>query len=50
MEQIKEMSPFIFRNNLLSTVDEIMEDKSIDENAIRFQIIQKKEKISHLMG
>ena len=44
MESIKEMSKFIFCNNLLLTVNEIMGNKSIDENDIRFNIIPIYEK------
>ena len=50
MEQIKEMSPAIFRNNLLMTVDEIMGDKSIDEKDMRFHIITVYEKNKSFNG
>lgn len=50
MEQIKEMSPAIFRNNLLMTVDEIMGDKSIDEKDMRFHMIPVYEKNKSFNG
>ena len=50
MESIKEMSKFIFRNNLLLTVNEIMGNKSIDENDIRFNIIPIYEKNKSFNG
>ena len=44
MKKVREMSKTIFRNNLLLTVYEIIGQKTINENKIRFKVIPAFEK------
>ncbi|MBO5146557.1 MAG: hypothetical protein J6C19_13690 [Lachnospiraceae bacterium] len=44
MEKVREMNKTIFRDNLLMTICEVMGERSVDENDIRFNIIPVYEK------
>ena len=44
MEKVREMNPYIFHNNLIMTIYEIMGIENVDESKVRFKIFPVYEK------
>ena len=50
MEKLREMNKSIFHDNLMLTINEIIDNKKIDEKNIRFKIIPVYEKDKSFNG